>query len=388
MNYSDRFNYFFLNQYIFVSAVLLMVAGVGVSESVHAVDPSQLWLPRNYNRYPKELKQAADVAETTKRCRQVIAGTASTKHSQKDHPVFKIICRDENKKTFPWLIDGKTMEIVNKPKGQEVVPLKEAVVEEAKGETNVEGTSEAAVKEAVAEKEELGPSEHDKVWATCSYHLRERVKHLRGLSLDTDVMPLPIELESKGLFFELSFKAEGKELEEGLREELFYKAKCQYEDEEYALEVYPAEDMLRVNPVVEKRKPTVSREANRKNSGNDQIGLGGSPVEKHTVSQLSEKTAGTISEVVSNPVKIKMGDNLVDACLDQLKKKTAALDQVVWLTEKTETRSQSSKSKKRSQALEIDFDAVGPSGRKLHSTGLCYFDSDKISVTIQNRHAE
>ncbi|MGI1678727.1 MAG: hypothetical protein K6L75_08355 [Cellvibrionaceae bacterium] len=351
LNFSKRSK----NQSFRAVISIALLIGLSVSELAYAVDPSQLWLPRNYNRFMKELKQAVEVAEATDRCKKVIAGTVSTKDSVKEHPIFKITCRDEDRKTFPWLVDSKTMIIVNKPKEK---------VEKITEENNVPLVM-------LTDEEKKVLLRQEKVWSVCSYRLKRRVKHLRNLSLNTKKMPLPQLLENNGLMFEVEFSALAGIDSEIEGEKLSYKALCRYEARKYDLNIVPLESLS--TAITDKMKGKTKEK-----------------VDKPT-QNVAQKNAINLGEHTEKNTEIKV---LPDAskkefseCLAELKRKTAALDQVVWLTEEGD----SDKSFKQTVgmgtviSLEIEFTAIGPTGRQLHSTGICRFTNDGLTVAIQNR---
>lgn len=65
-----------------------------------------LWLPKSYKDQLPALKKAALIAADNPRCEQVLKGSVNIDLSSHELPVFKILCRDKNRKTFSLLLDG------------------------------------------------------------------------------------------------------------------------------------------------------------------------------------------------------------------------------------------------------------------------------------------
>lgn len=75
-----------------------------------AVDDKLLWLPAKHAKLFLDLKQAAENAETLERCVTVLNGTIDLDQSVQGRPVFRILCRQGNHKTYNEMVDGVTFE--------------------------------------------------------------------------------------------------------------------------------------------------------------------------------------------------------------------------------------------------------------------------------------
>ncbi|MBB6520773.1 hypothetical protein [Pseudoteredinibacter isoporae] len=82
-----------------------------------AADP-YLWLPTSYKGKLPQLKQAVDVARENPRCSQVLKGTVNVDLSSQQVPVFKILCRDDERKTFSLLLDGTSFKTYDRTKSR------------------------------------------------------------------------------------------------------------------------------------------------------------------------------------------------------------------------------------------------------------------------------
>lgn len=65
-----------------------------------------LWLPASYKEKMPELKKAVEVARTNPRCSKVLKGTVNVDLSSIEAPVYKLLCRDDKRRTFALLLDG------------------------------------------------------------------------------------------------------------------------------------------------------------------------------------------------------------------------------------------------------------------------------------------
>ena len=93
-----------------------------------AVDESRLWLPKNHEKHYLDLLAAARAAESLDRCRVVLRATIDLEKSVPAHPIFRILCRQDNGRTYNELVDGlsnKTLTTVI----PEVTSLSEAELE-------------------------------------------------------------------------------------------------------------------------------------------------------------------------------------------------------------------------------------------------------------------
>ena len=82
---------------------LLILTASAVS---HAVDRNPLWLPVKYQTLYLSLIKAASAAEELDRCREVVEGTLDLDQSTPDHPIFRILCRQESGLTYNEMVDG------------------------------------------------------------------------------------------------------------------------------------------------------------------------------------------------------------------------------------------------------------------------------------------
>jgi len=72
----------------------------------HSFDDNVLWLPINFQHEFLNLKKAAKSAESLERCKKVIQGTIDLNQSISKHPIYRIQCKQENKRTYNEMVDG------------------------------------------------------------------------------------------------------------------------------------------------------------------------------------------------------------------------------------------------------------------------------------------
>jgi len=69
-----------------------------------ALDESRLWLPVSYQDKYLELKQAALTALEKNKCTEVLRGTLDRDRSSEHRSIYRILCRQENGRTYNELI--------------------------------------------------------------------------------------------------------------------------------------------------------------------------------------------------------------------------------------------------------------------------------------------
>jgi len=170
-----------------------------------AINQDQLWLPRDYYRHFRSLTKAAEMSEQTERCDHVIAGTLSQERSTKDHPVFIVTCRDQERQTFAYIIDGLSLEILNRPPPPDP--------------------------EMVAEKElQLKLEQY---WLACYQQIKRRTQGLRGTNLSQD-LPAAEMQDEENMQFHVDFNATSMQ-----GHALHFRAECIYESGKKSIDIHP-----------------------------------------------------------------------------------------------------------------------------------------------------
>lgn len=167
-------------------AGLLLLAASAIS---HAADKNRLWLPVKYQPLYTSLLKAASVAEEVDRCQAVVEGTLDLDQSSPGHPIFRILCRQENGLTYNEMVDGLSFATLTTPPDSE---------------------ERRQIRARVA-------------WQLCRTHLVERTQLMAELRWLTDlnaaVEPAAITAEEVRFFADFDAKSLS-------RESLHYRGEC------------------------------------------------------------------------------------------------------------------------------------------------------------------
>ncbi len=184
--------------------IAILIATSIFPHTVLAINQDQLWLPRDYYRHFRSLYKAAEISEQTERCSYVIAGTLSQERSNKEHPVFVITCRDSQRQTFAYIVDGLSLEILNRP---------------------------AAPDPEMLAQQEL-QKEIEKKWMACQEQIKKRTSGLRGIAWLGEELP-EAKMEGKTIKgFEKDFNASSPN-----GYVLHFRANCVYEDDKKTIDI-------------------------------------------------------------------------------------------------------------------------------------------------------
>lgn len=199
---------------------------------VLAVDRSRLWLPSSYKQHFSELRKVAELAEEkAPRCVEVVDGTLSESLSTVEKPIFRLICRDESKRTHAMQIDGITFEVVDlsRPSGR--------VTFEALELERIEAEKQAVLDQQEAERQALLLLQKN-MWADCLEQLAVRTKNMRALVWRSQDMPEPIVDEDDSTLFTADFDAQ-----DIYAKALHYRGECRYQSlEDVTVKIRPRRD--------------------------------------------------------------------------------------------------------------------------------------------------
>lgn len=172
-----------------------------------ALDESRLWLPVTYQTHYLQLIQAAAAADEVDRCVTLLEGTIDTEQSVPGHPIYRILCRQENGQSYNEMVDGLTYETLTTPK---VVPVVMSADERER----------RRLKEEARLQEERQRHKHS-LWLACQQALLERTALMANLKWLSDKEPEPITFDGTDAVYRVDFDAEdvwGKAL--------YYRAVC------------------------------------------------------------------------------------------------------------------------------------------------------------------
>jgi len=178
--------------------------------SASALDPERLWLPIRYQILYLPLIKAAEAAETLDRCVDVMEGTIDLEQSRPEHPIYRILCRQESGRTYNEMVDGLTFATLTT---QQVVPAEPTPEELELQRLQEEKRRLAEVAQRKAE-----------AWNACRQKLLKSTRMMLELQWLGDLTVVePSLFDEEVALFLVDFDARGM-----AREALRYTAECSY----------------------------------------------------------------------------------------------------------------------------------------------------------------
>ena len=197
--------------------------------NAHAVVESGLWLPTSYQSHYLTLIRAAKLVEdNAEGCVSVIRGELNSRASSKTHPIFRLTCRNEKKRSFAVVIDGVAMEVIDPAYPGGTVSFPELKRLRALEEQRL-------IKEAELEAERQELLRQETLWLACSEKLAERTKSMKERrNLIQGAPPVDLSRESY-IKYTVDFDAKG-----GSGQILRYRAVCEFDaNEKLRLQIRP-----------------------------------------------------------------------------------------------------------------------------------------------------
>lgn len=180
-----------------------------ISKWSYALDEKRLWLPVKYQALYLPLVEAATAAEALERCVDVVEGTIDLEQSAAGQPIFRIVCRQENGRTYSEMVDGISFATMTTPKV--VAP-----------EPTAEELEQQRLQEEQRRQAEVDRAKRD-AWQLCRMQMLERTRMMMDLVWLTDIETQrePDVHTENEIGFTLSFDARSM-----WREPLHYTAEC------------------------------------------------------------------------------------------------------------------------------------------------------------------
>lgn len=169
-----------------------------VASNAYQLDPSisseQLWLPLSYKQYRLQLHEVASlVKQELPRCHTFVKGELKIRLSTQDKPVYRIACRDSDKKLFWTLVDGPSQEVIDDdfPGGR--ITFEQLRIENAK-QIELEAMRQAAEQAYLRQQAEAArlafeTQQKEDYWQACQQLVAERTRHMRELEWLTTERP-------------------------------------------------------------------------------------------------------------------------------------------------------------------------------------------------------
>lgn len=97
--------------------VICCVALLTSAVTAYGAQP-YLWLPKSYKHAMPKLELAVAEVLKSPRCEQVLKGTINIDLSSIEQPVFKILCRDKERKTYVTVLEGNSLAVYDRTKSR------------------------------------------------------------------------------------------------------------------------------------------------------------------------------------------------------------------------------------------------------------------------------
>ncbi len=212
---------------IILSSVLALTTFAALP--VQAVVESGLWLPTSYQPHYLKLVQAAKLVEdNAEGCVTVIRGELKSGISTKEHPIFRFVCRNEQKRSFAVVIDPIAMEVIDPAYPGGTVSFEELAQLRA---LELKRQEKEAQREAA--RQEL--LRQEKLWLSCEAKLAGRTKLMKAVTMLSDEAP-KADLSQEGhVKYVVDFDAKGMQ-----GKHLRYRAQCDFDaDEKLKFKIRP-----------------------------------------------------------------------------------------------------------------------------------------------------
>lgn len=204
----------------FLSCLLIFVA-----EAVAEVQNDRLWLPESHAKYFLDLKKAAEAADNLERCVTVLRATLDLEKSTSDHPVFIVLCRQVNGRSYNEIVDGLTFETTTI---ENVIP-----VEPTAEDLEAIRLEEERQLQAQAEQRRIN------LWNSCETTLHSKVALMNGVTWLYSAPPEPEVFDDGSVLFIVDFDAQ-----DAHGAQLRYRARCEFsQDDELEASISARKDL-------------------------------------------------------------------------------------------------------------------------------------------------
>ena len=158
---------------------LFLLSGLGLrtlsallaSGAAHAaIDENRLWLPRTHVQLRPDLLAAAQFAEQSEECVEVLSGELDSSRSTEDAPVFRIVCRNEAGFTY-----GVRVQNAGAPNAE---------LEKVMGARSAAAVSSHLPAVTGDNKSVDGATDEEAVLRHCEETLRRRTSGMAGVTVD------------------------------------------------------------------------------------------------------------------------------------------------------------------------------------------------------------
>lgn len=166
---------------------------VALCSNAVALDKSRLWLSQSDQKYYLDLVRAAQAADALDQCHSVLEGTLDREQSQHNHPYFRILCRQENGRSYNEMVDGLSFETLTTP----------VVVEPELSEAEKEHLRQL---QKAQEELELARRKTE-AWQRCEEQIRHQTRMMIRMVWLTTEEPDPVSFSDTDAVFVADFDA-------------------------------------------------------------------------------------------------------------------------------------------------------------------------------------
>lgn len=189
-----------MNRHLFFYFSLIFSEFTFASERYKGVD---LWLPQAFQHEYTKLLNAADKVKEALYCDEILSGSINESVSTLDHIHFVFKCRTKNRHTFPILVDGNTLALVNEYGDQQLKLEEENRLRKElddKEKARIEELDVAAKQKTLNEEEarilaenvSQRRREQSQYWQICRHDIRKRLKNFNQVKILSDSLPEPL----------------------------------------------------------------------------------------------------------------------------------------------------------------------------------------------------
>ncbi len=184
-----------------VAQILIVFVSISVvfTSSAYALKESRLWLSPKYKYLMPTLVAAATQAESYPACVEIIDGQLDKSRSTVEKPIFRIICRDGDGRSFLVRATGKEGDEIEGMREEKPKPKNQAVGGGSEQSADAEPDAEAELAKQLAVEKEFEEAEEADLpmaavnpiegWETCLKGIEEKTKNMMNKVIYDDPPP-------------------------------------------------------------------------------------------------------------------------------------------------------------------------------------------------------
>ena len=199
--------------------IIITTAGIVVmaSNQAYAIDSLpgvDLWLPKSYQTHYLKLVEAAKKIQREPECWQLLNGRLNEGKSTLDDPIFYFRCRDNNRKSFSYEVDMKTMDIFSAHLERQRLLAKK----EAKKQAEIDAKLEAEALDAKKKQENT-------YWKLCRKAIEQKISSFNDAKIITQEQPQGRSVDDETIQFKVDVDSLSL-----MNKVLRYSARCNISD--------------------------------------------------------------------------------------------------------------------------------------------------------------